>query len=54
VPSSQAGVFAVMLPVSTALIGVAVLGEHFSVAHGVAFTLALAGLLLATWPERSA
>ena len=52
VPSSQAGVFAVMLPVSTALVGVAVLGEHFSAAHGVAFALALAGLLLATWPER--
>ena len=53
VPSSQAGVFAVMLPVSTALVGVAVLGEHFSAAHGAAFALALAGLLLATWPERS-
>ena len=53
VPSSQAGVFAVMLPVSTALVGVAVLGEHFTAAHGVAFTLALVGLLLATWPERA-
>lgn len=54
VPSSQAGVFTVMLPVSAALVGVAVLGEHFSAAHGVAFTLALAGLLLATWPEKAA
>jgi drug/metabolite transporter (DMT)-like permease len=54
VPSSQAGVFTVMLPVSTALVGVAVLGEHFSAAHGVALSLALTGLLLATWPERTA
>ena len=54
VPSSQAGVFTVMLPVSTALVGVLVLGEHFSAAHGAAFTLALAGLLLATWPHRAA
>ena len=53
VPSSQAGVFTVMLPASAALVGVTVLGEHFSAAHGVAFALALAGLLLATWPERS-
>ena len=53
VPSSKAGVFAVWLPISTALVGVAVLGEHFSAAHGVAFTLALAGLLLATWPEKT-
>lgn len=53
VPSSQAGVFTVMLPISAALVGVAVLGEHFSAAHVAAFTLALAGLLLATWPEKS-
>ena len=52
VPSSQAGVFTVMLPVSAALVGVAVLGEHVSAAHGVAFALALGGLLLATWPEK--
>ena len=51
VPSSQAGVFTVMLPLSTAAVGVAVLGEHFSAAHAAAFALALAGLLLATWPK---
>jgi len=51
VPSSQAGVFTVWLPISAALIGVLVLGEAFSAAHLVAFALALAGLLLATWPD---
>ncbi len=53
VPSSRAGVFTVMLPVSAALVGVAVLGEAFGRAHVLAFGLALAGLLLATWPERA-
>ncbi len=52
VPSSRAGVFTVMLPVSAAAVGVAVLGEHFGPAHVAAFVLALVGLLLATWPER--
>jgi drug/metabolite transporter (DMT)-like permease len=51
VPSSRAGVFTVMLPISAALVGVLVLGESFSAAHGLAFVLALVGLLLATWPE---
>jgi drug/metabolite transporter (DMT)-like permease len=52
VPAPQAGVFTVMLPVSAALVGVAFLGEPFGPAHGAAFVLALAGLLLATWPAR--
>lgn len=54
VPSSRAGVFTVMLPVSAAGVGIVVLGETFTVAHLLAFALALAGLLLATWPERTA
>ncbi len=54
VPSSRAGVFTVMLPVSAALVGVLVLGEAFGLAHVLAFALAMAGLLLATWPDRSA
>ncbi len=54
VPSSRAGVFAVLLPVSAALVGVLVLGEGFGAAHLAAFALALLGLLLATWPERPA
>ncbi|MBL8306295.1 MAG: DMT family transporter [Rubrivivax sp.] len=52
VPSSRAGVFTVLLPVSAALVGITVLGESFGAAHLAAFGLALAGLLLATWPER--
>lgn len=51
VPSSQAGVFTVLLPVSAALVGVLVLGESFGSGHLLAFGLALAGLLLATWPQ---
>ena len=51
VPAPQAGVFSVMLPVSAALVGVLVLGEPFGAAHLAAFGLALAGLLLATWPQ---
>ena len=54
VPAPQAGVFTVMLPISAALVGVLVLGETFGAAHVVAMVLSMAGLLLATWPERSA
>jgi len=52
VPAPQAGVFTVMLPVSAALVGVLFLGEGFGPAHLAAFVLALAGLLLATWPAK--
>ena len=52
VPAPQAGVFTVMLPISAALIGVQFLGEPFGAMHWAAFALALAGLLLATWPQR--
>jgi drug/metabolite transporter (DMT)-like permease len=53
VPSSRAGVFTVMLPISAALVGVLVLDERFGALHLVALALALAGLLLATWPQRA-
>ena len=52
VPAPKAGVFTVMLPISAALVGVLFLGEAFGPLHLVAFALAVAGLLLATWPER--
>jgi drug/metabolite transporter (DMT)-like permease len=52
VPSSRAGVFMVLLPVSAAAIGVGVLGEPFGAAHVVALGLAVVGLLLATWPGK--
>ncbi|PZP29440.1 MAG: EamA family transporter [Roseateles depolymerans] len=51
VPASQAGVFMVFLPVSTALIGLA-LGEQLTLPHALAYGLALLGVLLATWPGR--
>lgn len=53
VPAPQAGVFTVLLPVSAALVGVGLLGERFGAGHVVAFALAMAGLLLATWPARA-
>jgi drug/metabolite transporter (DMT)-like permease len=52
VPASSAGVFTVFLPVSAAAVGVLFLGEGFSTAQAIAFALALAGVVLATWPER--
>jgi drug/metabolite transporter (DMT)-like permease len=52
-PAAQAGVFMVFLPVSTALIGLA-LGESMSAAQALAYGLALSGVLLATWPVKSA
>lgn len=51
VPAPQAGVFTVMLPLAAAAIGVGVLGEPAGWGHALALSLALAGLLLATWPE---
>lgn len=48
VPASQAGVFTVMLPVSTALTGILALGETLTPIHAISFVIALAGLLLAT------
>jgi drug/metabolite transporter (DMT)-like permease len=53
VPSSRAGVFMVLLPVSAAAVGALWLGETFGGAHLAALVLAVAGLLLATWPERA-
>ncbi len=52
IPASQGGVFTVMLPISAALVGVWVLGEHLSGAQMLAFGVALAGVVLATLPGR--
>jgi len=52
IPASSAGVFTVLLPISAALVGITVLGEQFSLAQAGAFALAVAGLVLATWPGR--
>jgi drug/metabolite transporter (DMT)-like permease len=51
VPAAQGGVFTVMLPVSAALVGVLALGEPFTGVQLAAFVLALAGVVLATWPR---
>ncbi|MDB5881250.1 MAG: EamA family transporter [Ramlibacter sp.] len=53
VPAAQAGVFTVMLPVSAAVVGVLALGEPLSVFQTAAFSVALASVLLATWPSRA-
>ena len=52
VPAAQAGVFTVMLPVSAALVGVLVLGEHLGGLQLLALCLGLAGVALATLPAR--
>jgi len=53
VPANRAGVFTVMLPVSAAAVGVLVLGERLNGAQAGAFAIALAGVLLATLPQRA-
>ena len=52
VSSSQAGVFTVMLPISAAAVGVGLLGETLNATQIGAFSMALAGVVLATFPER--
>ncbi len=54
VPAAQGGVFSVMLPVSAALTGIALLGESINLLQTLAFAVALASVLLATLPPRSA
>ncbi len=54
VPAASAGVFTVLLPINAALVGVAFLGERFSVAQAGAFALALLGVVLATRPAAEA
>lgn len=50
VSAAKAGVFMVFLPISTAVIGLVFLGEHMSAVQALAYALALAGVMLATWP----
>ena len=51
VPASQGGIFTVMLPIAAASVAVLLLGESLSGIQGVAFGLALAGVVLATLPS---
>lgn len=52
IPASSAGIFTIMLPISTTLIGIA-LGEHFTFIHGIAFLFALLSIFLGTWRPRA-
>jgi drug/metabolite transporter (DMT)-like permease len=52
VPSAQAGVFTVMLPISVTAVGVLLLGERMSGLQISAFGVALIGVLLATLPTK--
>lgn len=52
VPASRAGVFAVLLPATAALLAVLVLGERPTPALGAGLALTVSSLLLATWPDR--
>ena len=54
VDAAAAGTFTVLLPISAALVGIAFLGERFNAAHAIAFALALAGIVLATWRSSEA
>lgn len=53
VPASSAGVFTVFLPIMAGVVGVTLLGERFTMLQAAAYGLALAGLVLATWPSKS-
>jgi drug/metabolite transporter (DMT)-like permease len=54
VPAAKAGVFTVMLPIAAAAVGVLLLGERMNGLQMTAFAIALAGVVLATLPERRA
>ena len=53
VPAARAGVFTVMLPITSALVGVLLLGETLRGVQVLAFAIALLGLVLATLPSRA-
>lgn len=51
VPASKAGIFTVMLPLSTASVGVIFLGETLSGVQSLAFGVCLLGVVLATYVD---
>jgi drug/metabolite transporter (DMT)-like permease len=53
IPAAKAGVFAVMLPVAAATVGVLLLGERMGGMQILAFGIALVGVILTTLPERT-
>jgi drug/metabolite transporter (DMT)-like permease len=52
VPASHSGVFTIAMPMAASIVAVAFLGERFTAVHALAFALAVAGVLLITWPAR--
>jgi len=54
IPANQAGVFSVLLPVATTLVGVLALGETLTSMRALALGIALLGVVLATMPDRNA
>lgn len=54
VPANQAGLFTSFLPISAALTGVFFLNESISLEQWLAFGVAVAGVVVATWPSRQA
>ncbi|MEG1375365.1 MAG: DMT family transporter [Comamonas sp.] len=53
IAASQAGIFTVLLPISAALVGMLALGERISPVQFLAFGIALASVVIATWPARA-
>ncbi len=52
IPASAAGVYTVFLPISAALVGVFVLGEHLNFLQFTGLGMALLGVVLATFPSK--
>jgi drug/metabolite transporter (DMT)-like permease len=52
VPAGRAGVFTTALPITSALVGIAFLGERLASAHVIAFACAVVGIVLVTRPSR--
>ena len=52
VPASRAGIFTTALPITSALVGIAFLGERPTPAHGIAFACAVTGIWLVTMRTR--
>ncbi|MCQ4162889.1 DMT family transporter [Roseomonas sp. GC11] len=49
-PAGVAGIFTALLPAAAALVAVALLGETFSLMHGLGFALMMGSIALATLP----
>ena len=52
VPAGRAGIFTTALPITSAIVGIAFLGEQATIAHGIAFVCAAIGIWLVTRDRR--